>query len=237
MKRLLIIIPTYNEAENIYSFLEKIYSHCNSINFSVLVVDDNSPDGTIKIVNNWIQNHENCYLLLREKKEGLGKAYIAGFKWGLERGFDYFLQIDADFSHNPEYIPIFIEKIQYYDFIIGSRYVKGGGIEGWDIIRKFISKGGSTYARLFLTFKIKDFTGGFNLWKKEIIESIELDSLYSSGYSFQIEMKYRALKKGFKFLEYPIIFIDRQNGKSKMSKSIVFEAMINVLKLSFCKNK
>lgn len=236
MEKLLIIIPTYNEAENIYTFLEKIYTECNGINFSVLVVDDNSPDGTANIVKQWMQKHENCYLLLREKKQGLGKAYIAGFKWGLENGFDYLLQIDADFSHNPNYIPIFMQKIKDYDFIIGSRYVKGGGIEGWGLIRKIISKGGSTYARFFLTFKIKDFTGGFNLWRKEVLESIELDSLYSSGYSFQIEMKYKALRKGFKFLEYPIIFVDRTNGKSKMSKSIVIEAMINVLKLRLKKD-
>lgn len=237
MGKLLIIIPTYNEAENIKSFLEKIYNSCLNLDFSVLVVDDNSPDGTAKIVDEWIIDHSNCHILKREKKDGLGKAYIAGFKWGLTKNFDYFCQIDADFSHNPEYIPLFLEKIQNYDFIIGSRYVKGGGVEGWGILRKLISRGGSLYSKIILSSRINDFTGGFNLWKKEVLESIDLDSLFSSGYSFQIEMKYRAIKKGFKYYEYPIIFIDRENGKSKMSKSIVFEAMINVLKLRFNKIK
>ncbi|MFN3411500.1 MAG: polyprenol monophosphomannose synthase [Exilispira sp.] len=235
MEKLLIIIPTYNEAQNIKSFLEKIYNSCKNIDYSILVVDDNSPDKTAELVRDWSKDHQNCYLLLREKKEGLGKAYIAGFKWGLEREYDFFCQIDADFSHNPEYIPLFLEKVKNYDFIIGSRYVKGGGVKGWGILRKIISRGGSLYSKIILSSKINDFTGGFNLWSKKVLESINLDLLYSSGYSFQIEMKYRANKKGFKFYEYPIIFIDRENGKSKMSKSILFEAIINVLKLRFNK--
>lgn len=235
MEKLLIIIPTYNEAQNIKSFLEKIYNSCKNIDYSILVVDDNSPDKTAEIVKDWSLDHQNCYLLSREKKEGLGKAYIAGFKWGLERGYNFFCQIDADFSHSPEYIPLFLGKIKNYDFIIGSRYVKGGSVKGWGILRKIISRGGSLYSKIILSSKINDFTGGFNLWSKKVLECINLDSLYSSGYSFQIEMKYRASKKGFKFYEYPIIFIDRENGKSKMSKSILFEAIINVLKLRFNK--
>ncbi len=233
MGKLLIIIPTYNESQNIFSFLQKVYESCNNIDFSVLVVDDNSPDGTSQIVKNWMKDHSNCYLLNREKKEGLGKAYIAGFKWGLEKDYDYFCQIDADFSHDPTFIPLFLEKTKEFDFIIGSRYVKGGGVVGWGLLRKIISRGGSFYSKIILTSKINDFTGGFNLWTKNVLKSIDLDSLFSSGYSFQIEMKYRATKKGFKFYEYPIIFIDRVNGSSKMSKSIVIEAMINVLKLRF----
>ncbi len=235
MKKLLIIIPTYNEAPNIEKFLNTVYQNCSNMDFSVLVVDDNSPDGTAKIVENWINLHSNCFLLKRDRKDGLGKAYIAGFKWGFSKDFDYFCQIDADFSHDPKYIPQIIKKMEEYDFVIGSRYVKGGGVRGWSIIRKIISKGGSLYSRIILNFKINDFTGGFNFWNRKVLESIELDSLFSSGYSFQIEMKYRAAKKGFKYLEFPIIFIDREKGRSKMSKTIVFEAMLNVLKLRFNK--
>lgn len=235
MKKLLIIIPTYNEAPNIEKFLNTVYQNCSNIDFSVLVVDDNSPDGTAKIVENWIKLHSNCFLLKREKKNGLGKAYIAGFKWGFSKDFDCFCQIDADFSHDPKYIPQIIKKMEEYDFVIGSRYVKGGGVRGWSIIRKIISKGGSLYSKIILNSKINDFTGGFNFWNRKVLESIELDSLFSSGYSFQIEMKYRAAKKGFKYLEFPIIFIDREEGRSKMSKTIVFEAMLNVLKLRFNK--
>ncbi len=232
---MLIIIPTYNESENIYQFLQFIYDSCKSIDFSVLVVDDNSPDGTSEIVEKWRSEYSNCFLLKRKEKEGLGKAYVAGFVWGLARDFDYFLEIDADFSHKPEYIPELLKKLDDYDFVIGSRYIKGGGVSGWSIFRQIISRLGSLYARLLLNVNVKDFTGGFNLWKRKVIEGIDLNSLYSSGYSFQIEMKYRAIKKGFKFIEYPIIFVERANGKSKMSKNIIFEAMINVLKLRFKK--
>ncbi|MCR4421021.1 MAG: polyprenol monophosphomannose synthase [Exilispira sp.] len=235
MGKLLIIIPTYNESQNILLFLEKLYESCKDLNFSVLVVDDNSPDGTAIIVKNWMNDHSNCHLLNREKKEGLGKAYIAGFKWGLNKDFDYFCQIDADFSHDPIYIPSFLEKTNDFDFIIGSRYVTGGGVKGWGLLRRIISRGGSLYSKIILNSKINDFTGGFNLWNRNVLESINLDSLFSSGYSFQIEMKYRATKKGFKFYEFPIIFTDRVKGNSKMSKSIVFEAMLNVLKLRFKK--
>lgn len=235
MGKLLIIIPTYNESQNILLFLEKLYESCKDLDFSVLVVDDNSPDGTAIIVKNWMNDHSNCHLLNREKKEGLGKAYIAGFKWGLNKDFDYFCQIDADFSHDPIYIPSFLEKTNDFDFIIGSRYVTGGGVRGWGLLRRIISRGGSLYSKIILNSKINDFTGGFNLWNRNVLESINLDSLFSSGYSFQIEMKYRATKKGFKFYEFPIIFTDRVKGNSKMSKSIVFEAMLNVLKLRFKK--
>ncbi|NMC68203.1 MAG: polyprenol monophosphomannose synthase [Spirochaetales bacterium] len=235
MGKLLIIIPTYNESQNILLFLEKLYESCKDLDFSVLVVDDNSPDGTAIIVKNWMNDHSNCHLLNREKKEGLGKAYIAGFKWGLNKDFDYFCQIDADFSHDPIYIPSFLEKTNDFDFIIGSRYVTGGGVKGWGLLRRIISRGGSLYSKIILNSKINDFTGGFNLWNRNVLESINLDSLFSSGYSFQIEMKYRATKKGFKFYEFPIIFTDRVKGNSKMSKSIVFEAMLNVLKLRFKK--
>lgn len=235
MGKLLIIIPTYNESQNILLFLEKLYESCKDLDFSVLVVDDNSPDGTAIIVKNWMNDHSNCHLLNREKKEGLGKAYIAGFKWGLNKDFDYFCQIDADFSHDPIYIPSFLEKTNDFDFIIGSRYVTGGVVRGWGLLRRIISRGGSLYSKIILNSKINDFTGGFNLWNRNVLESINLDSLFSSGYSFQIEMKYRATKKGFKFYEFPIIFTDRVKGNSKMSKSIVFEAMLNVLKLRFKK--
>lgn len=229
----LLLVPTYNEALNIKSFVEEIFKVCPEIN--ILVVDDNSPDGTADIVHSMCD--KRLFILKRTKKQGLASAYINGFKYGINRGYNAFIQMDADFSHKPEYLPVMLENLEKYDFVVASRNVKGGGVEDWGLKRNLISKMGSLYSRAVLWCPIKDLTGGFNGWNLRAIEGIGLDSIISKGYSFQIEMKYRAYKKGFSYHEFPIIFPDRKLGVSKMSKDIFFEAAKNVLKIRFSKKK
>jgi dolichol-phosphate mannosyltransferase len=200
----------------------------------ILVIDDNSPDKTaVKVKELMLNNKERLFLLERPEKSGLASAYINGFKWGINKGYSYFLEMDADFSHDPGYIQPMLEKIEDYDVVIGSRNIKGGGVEGWSPVRNFISKGGSLYSRIILGCPIKDLTGGFNLWRKDTLDKIDLDSIISTGYSFQIEMKYKAYKAGCCYVELPIIFKDRTRGKSKMSKGIFFGALANVWRLRF----
>ena len=243
--KLLIAIPTYNEAENIERFIKAVFESLQSVTQSVtvdgnvnldaagiLVVDDNSPDGTAGIVENLIEVYpERLHLLKRPGKQGLGTAYLAAFDWGLSRGYDVFLEMDADFSHNPSYIPAMLKEIETHDVVIGSRNVSGGGVEGWSFLRNFISKGGSLYARLVLGCTIKDLTGGFNMWTKAALERINLSGVISKGYSFQVEMKFRAYSAGCSVKEIPIIFVDRKLGKSKMSKKIFVEALLNMWKI------
>jgi dolichol-phosphate mannosyltransferase len=231
--KLLIIIPTYNEIENITSLITSLFNFTHEAH--VLIIDDSSPDGTadaVKVLQNEYKNR--LFLLLREGKKGLATAYIDGFSWGIERRYDYFLQMDADFSHDPKYIITMLENIEKYDFVIGSRNA-GGGVEGWPFWRHILSKGGSFYSRFILGCPIKDLTGGFNMWRKETIEGIKYTTIISKGYSFQIEMKYRVYKKGYKYIEIPIIFKDRAFGESKMSKKIFFEALINIWKIKLSK--
>lgn len=233
----LIVVPTYNEAQNIKEFIPLVFKAIGEKwEVDILVVDDNSPDGTAEIVQKLKKETytSRLHILKRERKLGLGTAYIAGFKWGFQKDYNLFIEMDADFSHNPATLPNMIEKTDTYDFIIGSRYVSGGGVKGWGLIRKFISLGGSLYAKTILGIPIHDLTGGYNLWKKDVLMGIDLNRVRSEGYAFQIELKYKAFKKGFKHLEYPIIFQDRFIGKSKMSRRIFIEAIIRVwqLKLS-----
>lgn len=227
----LIIIPTYNEKENIEELIGEIFKVVPSVN--IMVMDDNSPDGTADIVRKIQANNSQVHLTVREKKMGLASAYITGFKWGLENGFDWFYEMDADFSHKPQYLLDFESSKPEYDFLVGSRYIKGGGVVNWPLSRRFISIGGSIYAKTILGAPLHDLTGGFNCWSREVLEAINLDTIRSEGYSFQIEMKYRAYRKGFKYKEIPIIFEDRTAGKSKMSKKIVIEAMYKVLFFRF----
>lgn len=199
---------------------------------SVLVIDDNSPDGTASIVEKLIDKYMNrLFILKRPEKQGLGKAYLAAFDWGLSNGYDVFLEMDADFSHNPKYIPEMIQNIPNHDVVIGSRNIKGGRVEGWSFIRNFISKGGSLYSRIVLRCPVKDLTGGFNMWTKNALIKIGLDRIMSEGYSFQIEMKYRAWRAGCSIKEIPVLFTDRALGASKMSKKILFEALIKIWKI------
>lgn len=229
--RPVILVPTYNEALNIKSFIEEVFKYCPDIH--ILVIDDSSPDGTADIVHNMC-NKRIC-VLKRAKKAGLASAYINGMKYAMDMGFNAFIEMDADFSHKPEYLPVMIENLKKYDFVIGSRNVRGGKTENWGIIRNLISKLGSLYSKIVLFCPINDLTGGFNGWNKNVIEAIGLDNIISKGYSFQIELKYRAYKKGFKYIEFPIVFPDRKLGQSKMDKAIFFEAMKNVFKIRFSK--
>jgi len=232
MSRGIIVIPTYNEIENIEVILQKVFSL--ELGVDILIVDDNSPDKTYEKVEELIDADTyggQLHLMIRQNKEGLGKAYVAGFKWCLERDYSFIIEMDADLSHDPKYLPSFIENIKEYDLVIGSRYVKGGGVVNWSLLRKFISFGGSTYARTILGISLKDVTGGFKCFKREVLESIDLDNILSAGYAFQIEMNYRTILKGFKVKEVPIIFEDRVAGKSKMSKKIFIEALLNVVTL------
>ena len=228
----LIVIPTYNEKENIEKLVREIFSL--NLGISILVVDDNSPDGTLDIVKDLTNEFNNLFYLHRENKQGLAAAYIAGFKWGMNQGFDVLCEMDADFSHDTKYLKPMLEKIQDNDFVVASRNIKGGGVEGWPLIRKIISKGGSLYSRFILDFiPIHDLTGGYNMWTIDCLEKINLDSIISTGYCFQIEMKYRAFKQKCKGVEIPIIFKDRQYGKSKMDNKIFIEALLKIWELRF----
>jgi dolichol-phosphate mannosyltransferase len=228
----LIIIPTYNEIENVELITRAVLSKTPP-SVHVLVVDDGSPDGTGKKADALSAAESRIHVLHRMKKEGLGPAYIAGFRWGFEQGFDQLVEMDADFSHNPEFLPTLLSLLRENDFVIGSRYVDGGGTVNWGLMRKIISRGGSLYARMVLGAPIRDFTGGFNGWNRRVLESIDLATLEAGGYSLQIELKYRAFRKGFRAKEFPILFEDRRVGKSKMSSKIVFEALALVPKLRF----
>jgi dolichol-phosphate mannosyltransferase len=225
------MVPTYNEAENIEFFVETVFEYIPP-QAEILVIDDNSPDGTAKIVACLIPRYQGrLHILNRLKKQGLAKAYLAAFEWGMTRPYDVFLEIDADFSHRPEYIPEMLKKILSFDVVIGSRNIEGGGVEGWSVIRNLISKGGSLYSRIVLGCPIKDLTGGFNMWSKTALEKINLQSILSRGYLFQVEMKYRSFVAGCSVKEIPIVFYERKYGKSKMSKKIFMEALINIWKI------
>ena len=228
----LIIIPTYNEKENLGPLLEAIYEIRPDIH--VLVVDDNSPDGTGQLVAEWAeapQYEGRLFLLRRAGKLGLGTAYIAGFRWALARSYRRILEMDADFSHNPRYLPDLLAAAEEADLVLGSRYVPGGGVKNWGFWRRFLSRGGSLYARVLLGLPYQDLTGGFKCFRREVLETLDLGAIRSNGYSFQIELTYRAHCKGFKIKEVPIVFEDREVGKSKMSKHIFLEAVLMVWKL------
>jgi dolichol-phosphate mannosyltransferase len=230
----IVILPTYNEKENIVKIISQIQNL--KLDLDILVVDDNSPDGTSDIVKNIPKTHNNkIFVLDRKEKNGLGKAYIAGFKWALKNNYGVIIQMDADLSHNPKYLVEMLKKIENFDLIIGSRYTKGGGTKGWGKIRKIISRGGGLYSKIILGSHINDLTGGFKCWKSSLLKKIQLDKVTSNGYSFQIEMNHLAEKSGAKILELPIIFTDRDNGKSKMSGKIVREAIWKVWQIKFKK--
>ena len=236
--RTLILIPTYNEKDNIAPLIQAIVTAYDASSvkakaeLSILVIDDNSPDGTADVVRGL--NHPRVNLLSRPGKQGLGKAYLAGFDWGLKQGYDALIEMDADFSHRPVDLMRLIQALlDGADFAVGSRYVEGGGTQNWGLMRKVISRGGSLYSRTILGHPLGDWTGGFNAWKKETLRGMGLERVRSEGYSFQIELKYRALEAGFKGIEVPILFEDRRVGQSKMSAKIVFEAFGRVWGMRF----
>jgi dolichol-phosphate mannosyltransferase len=218
----IVCLPTYNERENLESMIRAL----EPLGVDVLVIDDNSPDGTGEIADRLAQELGFVSVLHREKKEGLGPAYLAGFHRALQRGYDYVLEMDCDFSHSPADVPRLIAACDAgADLALGSRYVAGGGTENWGLARRVVSAGGSLYARLLLGVRIRDLTGGFKCYRREVLERIDLDAIHSKGYAFQIEGTYRTLRAGFKVVEVPIRFVDRTEGTSKMSRSIFLEAV------------
>ncbi len=225
-KRALIIFPTYNEKENI----EAIITHAlkQDPRLEALVVDDNSPDGTGRIADDLAAQSSRVHVMHRERKEGLGRAYIAGFRWGIERSYDYIFEMDADFSHGPEYLPDFLVAIEDNDLVLGSRYISGVNVVNWPMSRLLLSYFANVYTRVVTGLPVRDGTGGFKCFRREVLETINLAAVKSNGYIFQIEMSMRAWKKGFKIKEIPIVFVDRQKGASKMSKKIVREAIWKV---------
>lgn len=227
----LIVIPTYNERENLPTLVEQL--RASTPEAHLLVVDDGSPDGTGQLADSFADADPRVHVLHRTTKDGLGRAYIAGLTWGLEHGYDRLVQMDADLSHNPCDVPRLIAATEGADIAIGSRYVKGGGTVNWGLFRRILSRGGGLYARTILGLPIQDLTGGFKCWRRPVLEAIDLPSVRSNGYSFQIEMTWRALRKGFKATEVPIVFTDRVDGVSKMSKRIVVEAVGMVWRLRF----
>jgi dolichol-phosphate mannosyltransferase len=228
--RALVIVPTYNERFNIARLIPAILAQDPSL--EILVVDDASPDGTGAIVDGIATNNPRVHVIHREGKLGLGTAYIAGFQWGLERKYDLVFEMDADFSHNPERLPEFLEAIRESDVVLGSRYQDGHvNVVNWPMSRLFLSYAANIYARFVTGLPIFDTTGGFKCFRRNVLESIDLNSVKSNGYAFQIEMSYRAWKRGFRLLEIPIIFVDRTEGVSKMSKKIVREAIWMVWRL------
>lgn len=224
-----IVIPTYNERENIGALVPLIVQHPR---FRVLVVDDNSPDGTAEVVKTLASTNNRVSLLQRAGKQGLGTAYIAGFRRALAEGAQYICEMDADFSHDPKYLPLLLGAAETrYDLVLGSRYVRGGGTTDWGLMRKIISRGGNIYAGLILGLPVADATGGFRCYRRKVLETINLDAIRSNGYSFQIELVYQARRAGFRIGEVPIIFPDRRVGQSKMSRRIVLEALLTVWKM------
>ena len=225
----LIISPTYNEKDNISTIIHEVFVRDH--NYHMLIIDDNSPDGTADIVRELKKTYSNLHLVVRDKKNGLGKAYIFGFKWALKRDFEAIVQMDADMSHHPKEIEQMKKLLKNYDLSIGSRYIDGVSVVKWPIRRLILSYGANLYSRIITGMPLRDATGGFKVWKRKVLESIDLDDVKSSGYSFQIEMNFRAWIKGFKLVEHPIIFIDRTIGQSKMSRKIMFEAIWMVWRL------
>ncbi len=222
--------PTYNEEENIRPLSEKIFFENNSLH--LLFVDDNSTDGTQqKIAELQKERPGQVHLIKRPGKMGLGSAYVRGFQWSIEKGYDILIEMDADLSHDPEHLPAFIQKLEEYQFTVGSRYVPGGKTVNWGIGRRFLSRMGSLYSRTILNLPMKDLTGGYNAWHREVLETIRLEKVKSEGYSFQIELKYKALRAGFKGVEVPITFQERRSGSSKISKAIILEAIVQVWRL------
>lgn len=220
--RVLAILPTYNEAQNLEDMLDAIRRFCA---IDILVVDDNSPDGTGKLAAQIAQRADDVFVLHREEKQGLGPAYIAGFHWALERGYERVCEMDCDFSHAPWDLPRLIAASRDAELVIGSRYVRGGATEGWSLPRRLLSRGANTYTKLFLGRRVHDWTAGFRCFHTDILRKIPLDGISASGYCFQIEMAWRTTKAGGQIRELPISFVDRNQGKSKMSRSIAMEAV------------
>ncbi|MGD9401926.1 MAG: polyprenol monophosphomannose synthase [bacterium] len=231
MSRTIVVIPTYNEKQNIEIVLERVLGAGPDI--EVVVVDDNSPDGTADLVTRAAAGNPRLHLIRREGKQGLGTAYIAGFKYALKAGATLVMQMDADLSHDPRYIPDMLEAVRSHDLVIGSRYIKGVNVINWPMERLILSYMANVYTRVITAMPVHDATGGFKCFRREVLEAIELDEVISDGYCFQIEMNFRAWRRGFRIKEVPIVFVDRHSGTSKMSKRIIWEAIYKVWVLRF----
>jgi dolichol-phosphate mannosyltransferase len=232
--RIWLVIPTYNEAENVGPIVHAVAEEMSKIapgEHRILIVDDNSPDGTGTLADALAQELDAVEVMHRRSKDGLGRAYIAGFEHALANGAELVVEMDADFSHDPRHLNALISAADDADLVLGSRYVPGGAIENWGVLRKLISRGGSTYARTVLGIKVRDLTGGFKCIHRHVLETIDLGSLRADGYVFQIEVTYRAIHSGFRVREVPILFVDRTAGASKMSSMIALEAMLLVPRL------
>jgi dolichol-phosphate mannosyltransferase len=227
-----LVLPTYNEAANIEPFVAAVRSNLPA-DARILIVDDSSPDGTGERADRLAERLPNVSVLHRRDKEGLGPAYIAGFRRALAAGAGLVLEMDSDFSHDPAYLPRLLEASRRADLVIGSRYVEGGGVSDWGPVRRVLSHGGSAYSRLVLGVEVHDLTGGFKCFRREVLEAIDLDSVEVRGYAFQVEMTYRAIQLGFSVVEVPIVFRDRRAGESKMDRSIVAEAIFRLPRLRF----
>ena len=227
----LVIIPTYNESDNIKKAIQLVFKSAKNVD--VLVVDDNSPDKTANVVKAMMKKDKRVNLIERKAKEGLGTAYIAGFKFALKRNYDRILEMDADLSHDPSEIPNFLKASEEADVVIGSRYLNGVNVVHWPLRRLILSYGANIYSRLITGMPLHDTTSGFKCFRREVLEAVDLDAVHSGGYSFQIEMNFRAWCKGFRLKEIPIIFVDRTLGQSKMNLSIMVEAVKVVWKLKY----
>ncbi|MCA9539541.1 MAG: polyprenol monophosphomannose synthase [Myxococcales bacterium] len=227
--RPLVVIPTYNEKDNLPTLLDAVHGALPSAH--VLVVDDNSPDGTGALADARAAADKRVHVLHRPGKQGLGRAYLAGFAWALERDYTHVFEMDADFSHDPRALPVLLAATEEADVALGSRWVEGGGTVGWPLKRRLMSRGGSFYARTILGVDVRDLTGGFKCFRREVLAAIEPDEVKTVGYGFQIELTWRALQKGFRVVEVPIRFVDRVAGQSKMSGAIFREALVVVWKL------
>ncbi|MBX3160032.1 MAG: polyprenol monophosphomannose synthase [Deltaproteobacteria bacterium] len=232
MAQSLIVVPTYNERDNVRTVAARFLAALPGT--ELLFVDDNSPDGTGALLDELAAADGRIHVMHRAGKLGLGTAYLEGFAWGMARGYDYLFEMDADGSHDPQYLPQMLALAEDgADAVIGSRYVPGGGTENWGLGRRLISKGGSLYARTVLGIDVRDVTAGFICWRRTALEALDLGAITSNGYSFQIEMKYRALQAGLRLVETPIVFVDRRVGQSKMSRAIFAEALVKVWALRF----
>jgi dolichol-phosphate mannosyltransferase len=225
-RKALLCLPTYDERENLAPMIDAILAAVPQVD--VLVIDDNSPDGTGRLADEIAAREARVRVLHRAGKEGLGRAYLAGFAWALDRDYGLVLEMDCDFSHDPSYLPGMLAAAEEADLVLGSRYVEGGGTVNWGLLRKLISRGGSFYARTILGLSVRDLTGGFKCFRREVLEAIDLPSVECTGYAFQIELTYRAARRGFRVREIPIVFADRRVGHSKMSRRIVLEAIRKV---------
>jgi dolichol-phosphate mannosyltransferase len=228
--RCLIVLPTYNEIENLREIVENILQHAPAAD--IVIVDDESEDGTGALADKLCaERPDKVFIIHRPRKDGLGRAYVAGFKFALTRDYEYILQMDADFSHDPSYLPRFFEEIVDHDLVIGSRYLKGISVVNWDLKRLILSRAATEYVRFVTRLPLTDATSGFKCWRREVLEVIDLDRIFSGGYLFQVEMSYRTYQKKFRIAEVPIIFVERRLGRSKMDWGIIAEAIVGVIRM------